>query len=202
VWTLEDRRALRDRRPEALERFYESWFDRLYGYVRRLVRDEHLAEDLTQDVFLHLQSSLGSYDPTRALRPWVYTIATNKVRDWWNSRRGRERSRELSTDSSGADDGAPQVLPDERRGPDDHVAARELSARVRLAIEEMPSGLRTTLLLRYFEGLSFEEIGGVVQRSEVAVRKRYSRALGELRDRLADLDPDLSSTPSRAEGRP
>ena len=96
------RRALQRREPEALERFYADYFQRVYGYVRRLVRDEHEAEDLTQDVFMHLHRSFASYDPRRPLRPWVFTIATNKVRDFWSSRPRRERSRQSSVAGRGA----------------------------------------------------------------------------------------------------
>src|SRR6185369_6358011 len=81
---------LRDRDPAALERLYEVYFDRVYGYVRRMLSEDHLAEDVTQDIFMHLQRSIHTYDPSRALSPWVFTIATNKVRDFWRSRRHKE----------------------------------------------------------------------------------------------------------------
>ena len=55
------------------------------------------------------------------------------------------------------------------------------------AVAALPEMLRQTFVLRYYEGLSFEEIGRMVERNEAAVRKRYSRALGELRDSLAHL---------------
>ena len=55
------------------------------------------------------------------------------------------------------------------------------SPHVRDAIDALPEGLRATVHLRLFEGLSFEEIGRMLDRNEVAVRKRYSRALAELR---------------------
>ena len=74
------------------------YFDRVYGYVRRLVGEDSLAEDVTQDVFLHLQRSFRSYDPARELSPWVFTIATNKVRDHWRSRRHRDALAERTLD--------------------------------------------------------------------------------------------------------
>ena len=94
-FTLEERNALQTQDPGALEAFYLAYFDRVYGYVRRLLREEHLAEDLTQDIFMHIHKSLPSYDPSRELRPWVFTIATNKVRDHWRSRRHRDGQREI-----------------------------------------------------------------------------------------------------------
>lgn len=180
----EERQALTARTPGALERFYELYFDRIYAYVRRLLREEHLAEDVTQDIFMHLQKAFPSYDPARPLRPWVFTIATNKVRDHWRSRRHRDGLREVSAATEeGADyDATPAVGAD---APEQALLSGEVNEQVAAAIDELPDIMKTTLVLRYYEGLSFAEIGEMVDRNETAVRKRYSRALDELRKRLA-----------------
>jgi len=180
-FSSEFRERLRGRDPEALTEFYESFFDRVYAYVRRMLGEEHLAEDVTQDIFMHIHRSLDTYDAARDLRPWVFTIATNKVRDYWRSRRFRDTQREASIAD---EDGGLQVESNER-GPDDLLANAELGATLEEAVESLPEGMRTTLVLRYFEGLSFEAIGELIDRNEAAVRKRYSRALEELRKRLA-----------------
>lgn len=183
--TRSERTALQAREPAALELFYEVYFDRIFGYVRRMLRDEHLGEDVTQDIFMHIQRSLPSYDPSRELRPWVFTIATNKVRDFWRSRRFRDSQRELSAqdEEGGSFAITPPVSP--HRGPEAVLSANEVSEQVSQAIAELPEIMRTTLVLRYYEELSFEAIGEMVDRNETAVRKRYSRALEELRKRLS-----------------
>ena len=188
-------RALPERRPEALELFYEAYFQRIYGYVRRLLRDEHQAEDLTQDIFMHIHRSLGRYDPTRDLRPWVFTIATNKVRDFWSSRRHRETLKQVSIDEERERSFDPES---EERDPSERLESAEQSGQVARAIGELPEGLRETLLLRYYEGLSFQEIGAIIDRSEVAVRKRYSRALEVLRGSLAGMRPGAPGAPGEA----
>jgi RNA polymerase sigma-70 factor (ECF subfamily) len=178
-------RAVRERLvqldPAALEQFFDAFFDRIYGYVRRLVASDHLAEDLTQDIFLHLHQALPKYDPERDLRPWVFTIATNKIRDYWRSRRHRDslRERSLEVDEDNTID-----LPAATEAPDHALTREEIDAGVREAIEELPDGLRVTLVMRVYEGMSFEEIGAVLERNEVAIRKRYSRALEVLRDTI------------------
>ncbi len=176
--------AVRERLPgrdaEALAIFYEAYFDPLYGYVRRMVGEEHLAEDLTQEVFMHLHQNLPSYDPTRALRPWVFTIATNKVRDYWRSRRHQNTLREVEL----GDEESGRLVASTLHGPDEHMQSVEASDEVARAIESLPDSMRATLVLRYYEGLSFEAIGEIIDRNEAAVRKRYSRALEELRKSL------------------
>lgn len=173
--------ALRDLDPRVLERFYDVYFDQVYGYVRRMVREEHLAEDLTQDIFMHLHRALSSFDPARELRPWVFTIATNKVRDHWRSRRHVASQREVSVEEDAT------LAVDPQQGPGGELEGQELADVVAQAVDDLPEIMRTTLALRYYDGLSFAEIGGIVGRNEVAVRKRYSRALEELRVRLAPI---------------
>jgi RNA polymerase sigma-70 factor (ECF subfamily) len=181
------REGLRQRRPEALEAFYAAYFDRVYGYVRRMLRDEHLAEDLTQDIFMSIHRALSSYDPARDLRPWVFTIATNKLRDLWQSRVFQQGRRQVSLDDDEAGAPAPAVPAD---GPRESLEAGELGAAVAQAIELLPESLRVPFWLRWHEELSFEEIAAELDRSEVAVRKRYSRALAELRRLLGRWLPD------------
>lgn len=172
--------------PEAVARFFDLYCDRVYGYIRGLLHDEHLAEDLTQDVFASIHGRLSAYDPQRDLAPWVFTIATNKVRDYWRSRRHQDSRLESSIEN----DERPLQVPDDRGGPRRELELEELGAEVRRAVEQLPDGMRQTVVLRIFEGLSFEAIGGILERSEIAVRKRYSRALAVLRDLL---DPSALS---------
>lgn len=167
---------LPERDPAALERFFDLYFDRIYAYVRGMVRSEHLAEDLTQDVFLLIHRGLPSYDPQRALRPWVFTIAINRVRDFWRSRVHRDSQREASIDEEDA-----RELEGDVELPEEPLLQAEDATAVRDAIEKLPDGMRETVHLRIFEELSFAEIGELLDRNEVAVRKRYSRALEELR---------------------
>jgi len=183
VFPVEMRLRLARREAAALALFFDSFFERVYAYLRRLVGDEHLAEDLTQEVFLQAQRALGSYDPTRDPRPWLYTIATNKLRDHWRARAARGDGAELSLDHEELVERPATV----QRAPDAIAGEEELALRVRAAIDALPEGLRATVLLRVYEGLSFEEIGHILGRNEVAVRKRYSRALSALRETLGEL---------------
>ena len=170
---------LRDREAGALETFFDEWFDRVHGYVRRMVGDDSVVEDLTQDVFLHVYRALPTYDPDRDVRPWLFTIASNKVRDHWRSRPRQEARREASID-----DGAAQYIPARSESPASGLERIELSDAVQAAIDRLPESLRETVRLRTYEGLSFEAIGRLLNRNVVAVRKRYSRGLATLRETI------------------
>jgi len=183
---LEWRAPLARGEAAALARFFDTYYERVHGYVRRLVGHDGEAEDLTQEIFLHVLKALPSYDPTRDPRPWLFTLATNKLRDHWRARAAHGGARVPSLEA----DELAERLPAAGPAPEAGLAAEELGARVRSAIEALPEGLRATLVLRLEEGLSFEEIAHVIERNEVAVRKRYSRALAALREALGALyDP-------------
>ena len=177
---LEVRRLLVARDEGALATFFDHYFNRVYGYVRRLVGEDHLAEDLTQDVFLQLHRSLASYDPTRQLRPWVFAIATNKVRDHWRSRAHRDAQQAVSVER----DGAGLDVEAGEAPPEAGLVLAEAGVELREAVEQLTEGLRATLLLRVYEELSFAEIAAALDCNEATARKRYSRALEKLREGL------------------
>jgi len=183
-------RELRAHNPEALERFFDLYFDRVYAYVSKMVNDKHLSEDLTQDIFFNVYRRLDAYDSQRDILPWLYTIATNKVRDHWRSRRHADSQREASLDY----EDAAQNVPSEVDTPQVGMEEQERAVRVHAAVAALPKGMRETVVLRAFEGLPFRRIGEMLGRNEAAVRKRYSRALEILQMRLGpQMEPVLAA---------
>src|SRR5262245_39343034 len=80
-----DLEGVRRRDPEALAALFERHFDRVYGFVYRLLGDRAAAEDMTQEVFLKVHRAAHQLDPARDPGPWLATIATNACRDHWRS---------------------------------------------------------------------------------------------------------------------
>ena len=174
------RRKLPVRDPIALQALFDAYFDRLYGYVRGLVQHEQLAEDLTQDIFLAIHRGLPTYDPARKLRPWIFTIAVNRVRDHWRSRAHRDAQTESSIDRE-----EDQIeIEDDAELPLVPLLRTEQAGELHAAIEKLSENQREVVVLRTFEERSFAEIGEILGSNEVAVRKRYSRALEFLRNDL------------------
>src|SRR5258706_16471282 len=137
-----------------------------------MLGDDSQAEDVTQEVFLAVQRSIGSYDPERRLSPWVFTIATNQVRDHW---RARQRVDPLERSSLDEEDARPDP-PAREAGPLPALERAELARTLAAAVEALPESLRTTLVLRQ-EGLYSEEYTRLFSRIEPAVCKRSSLAL-------------------------
>lgn len=174
------RLAVAARDEAALARFYAAYAPRIHAFVKKHVQDEHTAEDLTEDVFHHVVRALGNYDPSRELRPWVFAVAANVLRDHWRSRKRHASARVVSIDDELA-----ERLPGNEERPSARIERGELSNFVRDAVAKLPESLRSAVWLRAFEGLSFEEIAARLGRNVEAVRKRYSRGLAELRAELA-----------------
>ncbi|MFT4537995.1 MAG: RNA polymerase sigma factor (sigma-70 family) [Planctomycetota bacterium] len=165
--------------PLAANKLVERYFEATLRFVHASIPDRHTAEDLTQDVFLSLYASLDRYDPARALEPWIYTIASNKIRDHFRSRRFQEQRRAASIEEGGADHVASEEV-----GPNAVLEHKESSRSLRVAIDQLSDKVRSTVLLRLDQGLSFAAIADVLGSGEAAVRKRFSRALTSLREAL------------------
>ena len=177
---LEQRRAFRLREPRALEAFFDAYFPAVYSYVMRSVGDSHVAEDLTQEIFLKIHRAQERIEPDRLLRPWVFAIACNTVRDWAKGQSLRA-SKEQAKESSFLDE-HPASGNEE---PEACIEMQEIKQTLEQALASLESSLRGVVLLRHSGHLSFAEIGRCLGLSEVAARQRHARGLGRLRELLA-----------------
>ncbi len=176
--------AVRQRDPEALGEFFELYFDRLYGVAFRLVGDHVQAEDVMQEVFFKVHRAADQLDPQRDPGPWLATLTRNACRERWRraGRRADHQARSLDDESSLHD-----TLEAAGADPEDETLRVERGRAVVGALMKLPGVLREIVVLRDYHGMSHEEVAGVVGARVATVRKRYSRALKELRQHLKGL---------------
>jgi RNA polymerase sigma-70 factor, ECF subfamily len=160
----------------------------LWSFLRRLTRDEVLAEDLLQETFMRVVSSASSWRPEAKFTTWVYTIARNLSVD--HARKQTHR-RALSLDGNGAPGhSSSPPLHDRVAGKEptaERVAHnRELASSLERALAELPEAQREVFLMREVLELPFAEIAQVVAASEATVKSRMRYALERLRVALAD----------------
>ena len=170
-----DRARRRD--PEALEAFFDRYFEPVHALAYRLVGERAVAEDLAQEVFLKVHRALDTLDPGRDPWPWLATIVHNACRDLWRSgayRMGR-RSDSLEDDTARA-----ERIPAPAASPESALLASERERLVREAIGRLPESLRETVLLYDYQGLNHLEVARMLGIEHAAARKRYSRALDAL----------------------
>ena len=157
---LEDESAF----AELVQRYHA----RLLFYLAKLLGETHRAEDVLQEVWLDVWRSLPRLAEAGAWRVWLYRIARDRA-----NRELRRRRIPLS-----------RVEELEIAGPpDDELSAEELSL-VRAAIDKLPAEQRETVMLRYVEGMSYEEIAAVALCQLGTVRSRLHYAKQTLKDQL------------------
>ncbi len=165
---------VRQRDPRALASFFDRYFDRIYGLVRRLLGDRELAEDVTSEVFLKVHRAAHRLDPSRDPGPWLIAIAYNACRDVWRSAAYRIGRRSSSLE------GTPALVETLSAGidePERDLLRAEQKRLVQEAIQELPDPLRAAVVLHAYSGLGHEEIAKLQGIGHAAARKRYSRAL-------------------------
>ena len=157
----------------------------LYGYLRRYLGDEALAEDVFQNTFLQVYQKLDQYETGRPVRPWLYTIATHQAIDALR-RAGRrpvvslDQTRE--TDVNGATRSLLDMVEARQSDPMEQMEAEERRERVRAGIAELPEHLRSTVILAYFQGLKYREIADILEIPVGTVKSRLHAALLKLQE--------------------
>ena len=152
---------------DSLRFLYLRYADNVYGYVCSIVRDEHEAEDVTQQIFAKLMTALQRYEPRSVpFSAWILRIAHNAAIDSMRARRA--------------------VPCEEVRSPDleDASVARERAQDLQAAIAKLPDEQREVIVMRFVLGLSPKEIAERIGRSEDAVHGLQHRGRLTLRREL------------------
>jgi len=180
-----DMGRLRSGHDAALNALMDRHGERLFHYLLRQLNNESDAADLAQETFVRVYQNRTRFDPAHKFSTWLYTIATNLLRDRF---RWRQRHPQVSLDAEREEAGAIlDTLPDTAATPAEQIVTEERAVEVRKAIESLPDDLRSPLLLSEYEGLSHAEIGAVLSCSTKAVETRLYRARNHLRKRLDTL---------------
>jgi len=147
----------------------------VYHLVLRMVRRAAVAEDLAQDVFIRLWRHLGDLESADVLPGWLRRVAVNAVIDHWRKEDARRRKLEAMREHPLA---RRVVRPSSRMETDEGVDA------VQAALRRLPAKLRSVLVLRAMENMSYEELADTLGISTSAVRSRLFRAREEMQHLL------------------
>ncbi|CAN5661549.1 N/A [soil metagenome] len=141
---------------------FESLYPSLFRYLHRLTGDQDIAEDIAQEAFVRL---LRQPLPDDEVRPWVFTVAMNLVRDY--ARKNERRQRLLQ--------GAPELVT-RTPLPDEDVERADRIASVRAVLDRLSERDRQLLLMRE-EGFKYDEIAAVIDVAPSSVGTLIARAL-------------------------
>ncbi len=163
----------------------------IYHLILRQIRRPGVAEDIAQDVFIRLWRHLEEFESAETLPGWLRRVAVNLVIDHWRKRDARRRKLE-----------ALREHPLARRAvrPSSSIESREALDQVEAVLEKLPPKLRSVLMLRAREGLSYDELADVLGISAGAVRSRLFRARQEVQAELERLKaPDYLAAMYRSD---
>lgn len=158
---------------EAIRYLYCRFADNVYGYVRSIIRDDHEAEDVTQNVFVKLSTAIGKYQPREVpFSAWILRVARNAALDQLRQRRAVPVAEVHLADRPADEDHAHEAMGD--------------------ALAALPVDQRDVVVLRHVLGLSPPEIAARTGRSEASIHGLHHRGRAALRRELTVLE----ATPS------
>lgn len=160
---------------------------RLYSYLLRLLRDPTEAEDIAQEAFIRAYVHADKYRNIAKFSTWLYTIATNLVRNRVRKYKSTPRILSLSGGRNDDDHDEPVDLPDPGDRPDRTQEKSEMQALVTAGIEKIPPRYREAFVLREVNQLSYEEIAAITGLKLGTVRSRINRGRSHFRDVMEPL---------------
>jgi RNA polymerase sigma-70 factor (ECF subfamily) len=164
----------------AFEQIVRRYQRPVVNLIARITGDRDQAEDLAQDAFVKAFRSLAAFDTGRRLSSWLLRIAHNTAIDAVR----RPRRATVSIDAP-ADSPAHAAMPVAAAQPDP-VERAALAAALEAALARLRPEFRAAVVLRYDEGLPFDEIGHVMGIPETTARSHVHRARKELARHLAE----------------
>ncbi len=162
----------------AFEALVRRHLDPVRRFLFRWLGERETAEDLAQEVFLRAFRARARYRPTAKFTTWLFTIAVNLART-----QARRRQRHPVRPARGGD--VPPEQPTTRDGPATLLGRQERAEQIRAAVAALPPGMRTPLVLSFYQGLRYREIADILGCTENAVKLRLLRARQALQERLA-----------------
>jgi len=164
----------------AFEELVRLHADRLHAVVRRLVDDQHEAEEVTQEAFLRAWRGIQAFDGDSRFFTWLYRIGVNEAHRRTSGRRGVAASlrRELVDPA------------DTRPGPARRLEQDDLRLALERAVQALRPDYRAPLVLRDVEGLSTTEAAAILNLGEAAFKSRLHRARVAVRDAVRDYLPE------------
>ena len=158
---------------------------RVHAIVGRFIRDSHEVEDITQEAFLKAYRALPRFRGDSQFYTWLFRIAVNTAKNYLVARSRRPPSSDVNLDDAEFYAGSEQLK--DLGTPENQLFRDELETVINKAIEELPEDLRTALTLREYEGLSYEDIAGVMDCPVGTVRSRIFRGRESIDIRVLEL---------------
>jgi RNA polymerase sigma-70 factor (ECF subfamily) len=175
---------VRDGDQRSFELLLEKHRGPMIHFLHRMVRNDAVAEELTQEVFLRVYRSRENYECCAKFTTWLFRIGTHLALNWIRDERNEKWQTSLDKETA---DGTSRQVPDRRKTVEQELLYQAKLGEVRQAIHSLPAKQRAAVMMHKYEEMEYAQIAGVIGCSESAVKSLLFRAYEALRVRLAHM---------------
>ncbi|MHC4087766.1 MAG: RNA polymerase sigma factor [Planctomycetota bacterium] len=164
----------------------------LYAFLRQFLNHQDMVEDTFQETFLQLFTSRDSFDTSRPLRPWLFTIAANKAKDALRKQQ-RTAAIPIGTIADSQEmsfDDVLNTLTSDSSLPYEDLQKSETASLVGKIITDMPENLREILILAYFDKFSYKQMAQILSIPIGTVKSRLHTAVGRFAKEWKSIGPE------------
>ena len=161
------REYLRTHNPTYFSQLYRKYSGKVYGKCLSILKNEDEAKDAVQEIFVKIMLNMANFGEKSQFSTWIYSITYNFCID---NIRKKKKEKTLFTDDI---ERAPDVPEDEV--PDEYLLEMDVKY-LKQVLEELPSGDKMILLMKYHDDMSIKEIADVINKTESAVKMKIKRA--------------------------
>ena len=169
----------------AFDLLIQKYQHRIVSLVSRYVSDSYEAQDVAQEAFIKAYRAIGRFRGDSAFYTWLYRIAINTAKNWIVAKNRRPPASDI--DATDAEQYDMDSRLKERNTPENEMLREEIEHTVYATIATLPDDLRTAIMLREMDGMSYEEIATTMECPIGTVRSRIFRAREAIDEKLKPL---------------
>jgi RNA polymerase sigma-70 factor (ECF subfamily) len=164
----------------------EKYHRAMIHFLFRMVRNQAIAEELAQEVFLRVYRSRESYRAEAKFTTWLYRIATNLAVNQARDTRHERAAQTIYLDAPDEETGSKPDVADDEPSVEQRLMRDERMAAIRTHVMALPERQRMAVVMHKYQGMDYRQIGEVLKLSESATKSLLFRAYQTLRDKLKD----------------
>lgn len=175
-------RLLKKRDRDAFKSIVDTWQDMVYNTALGILQNEEDAEDTAQEVFIQVFESVDMFKEESKLSTWIYRITVSKALDHIRKKKAKKRLSFIK--SLFNEDGQAMIEPPDFLHPGVRLENKENAKALFKAMDKLPVTQKTAFVLNKMEGLSYQEVGEIMELSVSAVDSLLQRARQNLKKEL------------------
>ena len=160
------------------EEIYKAYFNDVLLYIRRLSKDEHIAEEVTSETFFKAMRDIDKFHGECHIRVWLCQIAKNCYYSYLKKTGKIDKSHDIEL----------LDIPDPSKTVEERIAQKDEARQIRELLHDMQVPYKEVFMWRVFAELSFKEIAQIFQKSENWACVTYHRARNMIKERLEELE--------------